>query len=323
MFPELLILRHGKSDWSVDVDDYHRPLIDRGTRGAQKIGVWLLQRDLIPDRVVSSPAERAIVTAEKALNAMGLSALSIVKDERIYAAGLNRLMDVVRSTPADTKRLMIVGHNPGLEQLLLHLVERDVPLPDDGKLLPTATLARLLLDCEWSQVGAGCAQLDSVTRSANLPERFPFPGPEAAELRDRPAYYYTQSSVIPYRIRKGRLEILVISSSKKKHLVVPKGINDPGMTPLESAAKEALEEAGVEGIVAAQSLGNYRYAKWGALCTVEVYPMEVTRVLSEGEWKEAYRGRNWVSPEQAASSLKQRELAPMVEKLAAMLATGT
>ena len=322
MSRELLILRHGKSDWDVDVDDYHRPLIDRGTRGAQQIGVWLLQQKLIPDHVVSSPAERALVTAEKAVKAMGLATTLITREERIYAAGLRDLLPVVRKVPAETKRLMLVGHNPGVEQLLKYLAETEIEMPDDGKLLPTATLARLSFKCEWNKIGAGCARLDGIIRPGSLPQKFPFPGPDGTELRNRPAYYYIQSSVIPYRLQSGKPEILVISSSQKKHLVVPKGIKDPGLTPQQSAAKEAREEAGVEGSVTAAPIGQYRYEKWGAVCSVDVYPMEVTRVLPEAEWKESHRGRNWVSPEQAAAGVKQRELAPMIKKLAAQLKTA-
>ncbi len=320
MTRELLILRHGKSDWAVDVDDFNRPLEERGERGAQRIGVWLLRQHLLPDRVVSSPAKRAFVTAEKAVKAMGLSASSVIADERIYAAGLGNLMDVVQSAPVETTRLMLVGHNPGVEQLLRHLVDADITLPEDGKLLPTATLARLVLDCEWVEAGADCARLDSITRPGSLPEKFPFPAPGGGELRSRPAYYYTQSSVIPYRLQSGEPEILIISSRKKMHLIVPKGINDPGLTPRQSAAKEAREEAGVEGVVAAEPIGQYKYEKWGAVCTVDVYPMKVTKLLPEAEWEERHRGRSWVSPEKAAKELKQEELGPMVKKLAAQLA---
>jgi phosphohistidine phosphatase len=66
MTRELLLLRHGKSDWSTGVDDYHRPLKDRGKRDAQRIGVWLAQQKMIPDLIVTSSAERALVTAQKA-----------------------------------------------------------------------------------------------------------------------------------------------------------------------------------------------------------------------------------------------------------------
>ena len=134
---------------------------------------------------------------------------------------------------------------------------------------------------------ADSALLESITRPVNLPKKFPFPDPDGSEQRDRPAYYYTQSSVIPYRVHNGRVEILVIASSKKKHLVVPKGIKDPGLTPQASAAKEAWEEAGVEGEVATEPLGEYRYEKWGGICTVTVYPMKVTRMVPEDEREES------------------------------------
>jgi phosphohistidine phosphatase len=214
---------------------------------------------------------------------------------------------------------MLVGHNPGLEELLVWLAGEVVPVPEDGKLLPTATLARLRMPADWQVLTAGCARLDTVTRSTSLPKKFPYPAPSGKELRDRPAYYYTQSSVIPYRVRDGKAEILVIASSKKHHLVVPKGIKDPGLSPQASAAREALEEAGIEGEVAETALGSYSCEKWGATCTVVVYPMKVTRLIVEEEWQENHRGRQWVSPEKAIRELKQKELGPLLEKLAAIL----
>jgi len=319
MTRELLLLRHGKSDWSTGVDDYHRPLVDRGKRGAQRIGVWLAQQRLIPDLIVSSPAERALVTAQKACKAMGSGDAGILQDRRIYMAGVDELLEVLGDCPQDAARVMLVGHNPGLEDVLVWLASPGVPVPEDGKLLPTATLARLQMPADWQTLVAGCARLESITRPGTLPEKFPWPSPDGTEERDRPAYYYIQSSVIPYRVRDGKLEILVIASSKKHHLVVPKGIKDPGLSPQASAAKEALEEAGVEGEVAESELGSYTCEKWGATCTVAVYPMKVTRMLPEGEWEESHRGRQWVSPEKAASELKQQELRPLVKKLAAMI----
>lgn len=318
MTRELLLLRHGKSDWSRDVDDFHRPLTDRGKRGAQRQGVWLARQGLRPDHVRSSPAERALVTAQKTLKAMGGGAAGIVRDQRIYAADLDELLAVLGDCPAGAHRCMLVGHNPGMEQLLSHLAG-PLAMPEDGKLMPTAALARLSMPADWMELGAGCARLLSLIRPAELEDGFPFPSPHGEEKRERPAYYYSQSSVIPYRVRRGKPEILVILSSKKKHYVVPKGIKDPGLSPQASAAKEALEEAGVEGRVEDQPVGSYQYEKWGATCTVEVYPMEVTRLLPEDEWEERHRGREWVSPGQAAERLKQPELAPMVEALAARL----
>ena len=281
--------------------------------------MWLAQQNIQPELVVTSPAERALVTAQKACKAMGDGDQGIHKDKRIYAAGLDELIEVLGDCSQDAGRVMLVGHNPGLEELLVWLVSDAVPVPDDGKLLPTATLARLQMPADWRELKAGCARLDSITRPGTLPKKFPYPGPDGKELRDRPAYYYTQSSVIPYRLRDGKPEILVIASSKKHHLVVPKGIKDPGLSPRESAAKEALEEAGVEGEIAETALGSYTCEKWGATCTVAVYPMKVTRVIAEDALEERHRGREWVTPDMAVSRLKQEELRPLVRKLEAML----
>ena len=315
MTRELLLLRHGKSDWDTGDDDFHRPLKDRGKRAVQRIGVWLAQQKKVPDLVVTSPAERALVSAQKACKAMGNGDAGIQRDKRIYAAGIDELLAVLADCPQDAGRVMLVGHNPGLEELLEWLAGAAIPVPEDGKLLPTATLASLQLPADWRALVAGCAHLNSITRPGTLPKKFPYPTPDGKERRDRPAYYYNQSSVIPYRLRDGKPEILVIASSKKHHLVVPKGIKDPGLSPRESAAKEAREEAGIEGEIAATALGSYTCEKWGATCTVAVYPMRVTRLIPEDEWEERHRGREWVSPEKAARELKQQELQPLVKKL--------
>jgi phosphohistidine phosphatase len=319
MTRELLLLRHGKSDWNTGVDDFHRPLIDRGKRGAQRVGAWLAQQKQVPDVIVTSPAKRALVTAQKACKAMGHGDQGIRMDKRIYAADLDALLEVLADCPTDAPRVMLVGHNPGLEELLVWLAGETVTLPEDGKLLPTATLARLQMPDDWRTLAAGCARLLSITRPATLPRKFPYPAPDGRELRDRPAYYYTQSSVIPYRVRNGKAEILVIASSKKNHLVVPKGIKEPGLTPRESAAVEALEEAGIEGEIGDTALGSYTCKKWGATCTVAVYPMRVTRMIDTKEWEESHRGRRWVSPKKAASELHQKKLKPLVKKLVASL----
>ena len=148
-----------------------------------------------------------------------------------------------------------------------------------------------------------------------MPKRFPFPSPDSGELRKRPAYYYTQSSVIPYRIKQDRVEILVTRSSQKKHWVVPKGIADPGHSLQESASKEAWEEAGVEGEVVEEALGSYQYHKWGATCTVTVYPMRVTRQLDDDEWEEQHRGRKWLPADEAATTVRQPELGDLIRLL--------
>ena len=319
MTRELFLLRHGKSDWDTGTSDFDRPLKDRGKRGAQQIGVWIQRQALLPDHIISSPAERAIVTAEKTCKAMGLGTQGIHKDERLYGADVGRLRQVLADCPVHAQRVLLVGHNPGLEELLIDLTDGEVPDQKDGNLLPTTTLARLKMAKDWASLESGCATLLSLVRSRSLPKGFPFPSPDSEEFRIRPSYYYKQSSVIPYRLVDGKPEILVIGSSKKKHWVVPKGVGDPGLTLQASAAKEAWEEAGVEGVVDDQALGVYGYEKWEATCEVKVYPMKVARLVPEAEWQESHRGREWVSPERAVNLLKQQQLKPMINGLVRML----
>jgi phosphohistidine phosphatase len=316
---ELLILRHGKSEKNPDVDDYHRHLDSHGKRAAQRIGVWLAQQALLPDLVISSPALRALGTAQKCCKVMGLDARQIQRKKPLYLASLSVLKAQLAACPPESQRVMLVGHNPGLERLLSYLCAKTKDLPNKGQLLPTAALARLAMPDDWSDIPRGAASLLRLQRAAKLPRRFPFPGPDGSERRDRPAYYYTQSAVIPYRIRDGRLEILLVRSSGDKHWVAPKGIIDPGHSPQEAALKEAWEEAGIEGEVDNEPLGSYRYTKWGAHCSVAVYPMTVKREIPMDEWEEPERGRHWVSAEMASKMLKHKGLRPLVEILAQRL----
>lgn len=123
---------------------------------------------------------------------------------------------------------------------------------------------------------------------------------------DRPR---SQSAVIPYRKTKGgKLEVLLITSRETGRWVPPKGMIEPDMTAWESAAKEALEEAGIEGRVSEDCLGTYHYVKpeEGA-CSVQVFAMEVGVI--HDDWLEAgERQRQWMSPKKAARSVDEAEL---------------
>jgi phosphohistidine phosphatase len=315
MQKELLILRHAKAKRDADGGDYHRPLKNRGKRDAQRIGSWLSQHDCVPDQVLSSSAERARVTAEKCCKVTGIAANRIQLEPRLYAADRETLLAILADSAKEAHRLLLVGHNPGLDALLSYLVKDVLPVSSNGSRLATASLARLAMPQDWHDLQAGQATLLDLIHATSLPEKFPFPGPHGEEWRDRPAYYYTQSAIIPYRFNRERLEILIVRSSSNKHWVIPKGIADPGHSLQDSAAKEAWEEAGVEGDVMPQALGRYQYPKWGATCEVTVFAMAVTRQEPETAWEESHRGRQWVSAARAADLLKQQALAAMVRAL--------
>ena len=169
MSRELLILRHAKSDWGAgDAADFKRPLAKRGKQDAPKVGAWLYREGLVPDHVVCSPAERARKTAEIVCKRLDYKKKKIALDGDLYAAGVPDLLGVLARCPADAATVMIVGHNPGLEELVRHLAGEDLDIPEDGKLLPTATVARLEMPDDWRGLAPGCAQLVSITRPRSL-----------------------------------------------------------------------------------------------------------------------------------------------------------
>lgn len=312
MIRELLLLRHGKAHDHHPDGDFFRELRNKGKRGAQRIGVWLDQNQLAPDRVISSSATRALNTAQKCCKAMGLPGTLVDANDEVYLASSSTLLQQVRNTSASHGRLLLVGHNPGLEQLAQELCA--TPATTEP-LLPTATLARIAINTQWHALQPGNGRLLNVQRASDLPHLFPWPHAHGSELRERPAYYYNQSSVIPYRTHQGEIQILIVRSSSGRHWVVPKGIADPGLSRQASALKEAYEEAGIEGMITGETLGTYSYEKWGAECSVEVFAMRVQKELPEHEWQETHRGRRWVTARDARVVLKERALAPMIDAL--------
>ncbi len=136
-----------------------------------------------------------------------------------------------------------------------------------------------------------------------------------------PEYFYQQSAVIPIRWRNGALEVLMITSRRKKRWVIPKGVKEPELSAADSAAKEALEEAGILGKVSTQPLGSYRYEKWGGTCEVQVFAMAVDTVLTD--WEESYRDRQWLSLDEARQRVREKELKAILRSLPDRIGTLT
>ena len=111
-------------------------------------------------------------------------------------------------------------------------------------------------------------------------------------MKSKPDYWYKQSSVIPFRMNKNSIQLLVIRTRKNNKWIFPKGIIEPGLSPRESAAKEALEEAGVKGELLKEKFGTYKVKKWGGKCKIKVYAINVNVVLDE--WEESFRERKWI-----------------------------
>ncbi len=145
----LLILRHAKSSWNdSSLEDRDRPLNARGRRDAPRMGDVLRDESLIPDVIISSDAVRAQATALAVAEAAGYTR-DVVIDPRLYLASPEDLLAVLRARPdADANIVMIVAHNPGLEDLIAQLT-------GERHDLPTATLVQLALSIDtWDALDA-------------------------------------------------------------------------------------------------------------------------------------------------------------------------
>ena len=166
----LTLLRHAKSGWDDPVTrDFDRPLNPRGRRAARTVGAEMRAQRLVFDLVLASPARRVVETLEEV--AAGYGPIEPEYDERLYLAAAATLLEVVRHAPNSAGRLLLVGHNPGLEQLALRLARRDgEPLRGEVEIkYPTGTVAEISLPVEdWSQVREGCGRIVRFIRPRDL-----------------------------------------------------------------------------------------------------------------------------------------------------------
>ena len=129
-----------------------------------------------------------------------------------------------------------------------------------------------------------------------------------------PEWIYRQSAALPYRWRGDALEVLLITTRGGNRWIVPKGIIEPGFSPRASAAKEALEEAGVRGDIADAALGSYRRRKWGGICDIRIHPLLVSHELHE--WAESgIRQRRWLSVPEALRLVEEEGLRAVIAQL--------
>ena len=149
----LIVLRHAKSDWSGGVTDHDRPLAGRGRREAALAGRWLRENAADIDLVVCSSATRARQTWKLVAKQLDNIPPSRV-DDRLYAASIRGLLAVVRKLPDSARAVLLIGHNPGLEELVADLGGVGWPMK-------TSSIAVLSSRSEWAEVGARSAKLEA------------------------------------------------------------------------------------------------------------------------------------------------------------------
>jgi phosphohistidine phosphatase len=151
----LTLIRHAKSSWDdSSLSDFERPLNERGQRDAPVMAARAVQFFERPDRLISSPALRAITTARIFAQTLKISDADIVIQQKIYAASAGSLLNIVQSFSDSDHHVMLFGHNPGLSDLA-HLL---APSTFDG--LPTCGIAHLALSGKtWDEAAPDCGDL--------------------------------------------------------------------------------------------------------------------------------------------------------------------
>lgn len=175
----LTLLRHAKSGWDDPVSrDFDRPLNARGKKAAEVMGRWLRSQGIGFDLVIGSPAVRVVETIEHLALGYG-ETMAPSWDKRVYLASAPALLEVIQEAPDAADRLLLVGHNPGFEDLVLMLVPDRIG--DEARdaveeKYPTAALAEICFDVEhWRDVKAGRGKLLWFKRPRDLDPQL---GPE-------------------------------------------------------------------------------------------------------------------------------------------------
>ncbi|MDP9842522.1 SixA phosphatase family protein [Streptosporangium lutulentum] len=155
----LIVLRHAKSAWP-DVNDFERPLAPRGRRDAPAAGHWLRDSGCLPDHVVCSPARRTRQTWDLVAQELGATP-PILYDERVYGASVHVLLDVVREVAEPVRTLLLIGHNPGLQELTLALAGEAAgdAIERVEEKFPTSAIAVLTFEGSWPELAPASALL--------------------------------------------------------------------------------------------------------------------------------------------------------------------
>jgi phosphohistidine phosphatase len=164
----LHLLRHAKSSWDDEsLADHERPLSPRGVRDAKRIGKHLGTLPSPPDLVLCSSAVRTRQTLDLIRSSLGAATVQV--EEGLYGASAGELLDRLRGLPEAARSALVIGHNPGIQDLTLDLTAPG-PLFDRVSVkFPTCALATLALgDRTWSNVGQGDAELVGFTIPRDL-----------------------------------------------------------------------------------------------------------------------------------------------------------
>ena len=165
---EILLVRHAKSDWHSHTADIDRPLNKRGSRDAERMGQYLTQSNISPDRAVTSVARRAQDTANLVQGSLPTVRDEMTIDKELYLADLHTLLEAIQLYAIEGECLMLVAHNPGMDEIVHYLSETDPVYTDNGKLMTTCAVAHFQLDSLDELKRPGKAKLLRIIRPKEI-----------------------------------------------------------------------------------------------------------------------------------------------------------
>jgi phosphohistidine phosphatase len=163
----LFLLRHAKSSWDdPGLDDHERPLAPRGRRASKLIREHLRRERIAPSLVLCSPSRRTRETLERIMPVPGGADVSF--GDELYGASSRVLIQRLREVPPDVESVMLVGHQPAIQELALDLAGDGADLARVRAKFPTGALATLLFAGDWSGLGPGSAELVAYVKPKEL-----------------------------------------------------------------------------------------------------------------------------------------------------------
>ena len=151
----LTLIRHAKSSWKYpELSDFDRPLNKRGKKNAPYMGERLAKLKIFPDRIITSPAARALATAKMIAKAIKYPSKQLIADQRVYLSSARELLSVIREVDDSCKEVFLIGHNPSITDLANNLSYESI------ENIPTTGVARVRFDLDtWEQVSDGTGKL--------------------------------------------------------------------------------------------------------------------------------------------------------------------
>lgn len=166
---QLLLLRHGKAAWQPQFQDFDRPLTSSGEKQSRCIADWLKQAQILPDCWLVSAARRTVQTAEIIRLRLGQQDTAQNLFSSLYLAGTGQILTTIQAVPETTQCMVLVGHNPGISELLIQLagppLRKFEVAPD---IMWPASLAVFSVNGNWSDIAAETLQLAALVHGKQL-----------------------------------------------------------------------------------------------------------------------------------------------------------